>query len=140
MISDEIKITYIGGPTALLEVAGIKFLTDPTFDPALSNYKTKVYVLHKLEGPKLSSNDLGKVDFVLLSHDHHFDNLDREGRNFLSKFDKVFTTTDGAKRLNNNAVIVPLHFEGREHFREPGSVIKNKFEEAGLIHRLRWAK
>ena len=29
----ELKITYVGGPTALLEVAGLRLLTDPTFDP-----------------------------------------------------------------------------------------------------------
>ena len=27
------QITLIGGPTALIEVAGYRLLTDPTFDP-----------------------------------------------------------------------------------------------------------
>ena len=27
------KITLIGGPTALIEFAGFRLLTDPTFDP-----------------------------------------------------------------------------------------------------------
>ena len=30
----EANITYIGGPTALLEVGGLRLLTDPGFDPA----------------------------------------------------------------------------------------------------------
>jgi L-ascorbate metabolism protein UlaG (beta-lactamase superfamily) len=46
---------------------------------------------------------LGKIDAVLLSHDHHFDNLDRSGRNLLPSADQVITTQDGAKRLGNNA-------------------------------------
>jgi L-ascorbate metabolism protein UlaG (beta-lactamase superfamily) len=29
-----LRLTYIGGPTALLEYGGLRFLTDPTFDAA----------------------------------------------------------------------------------------------------------
>ena len=32
------RITHIGGPTALLEFAGWRILTDPTFDPAGKRY------------------------------------------------------------------------------------------------------
>lgn len=28
----QMRFTYIGGPTALLEVSGLRLLTDPTFD------------------------------------------------------------------------------------------------------------
>lgn len=104
MISEEIKIKYIGGPTALLEVGGLRFLTDPTFDPKGSDYKTNVYTLHKLADPAVDSVHIGKVDYVLLSHDHHFDNLDNEGRHFLSATDTVYTTIAGAERLGGNAV------------------------------------
>jgi L-ascorbate metabolism protein UlaG (beta-lactamase superfamily) len=31
----EVRITHIGGPTALIEVGGWRLLTDPTFDPTL---------------------------------------------------------------------------------------------------------
>lgn len=104
MISDEIKITYIGGPTALLEIGGVRFLTDPTFDPPGTDYRTTVYTLHKYTAPAIYPKDIGKVEYVLLSHDHHFDNLDHEGRNFLSRVKTVFTTSDAAKRLGENAV------------------------------------
>jgi len=104
MLSDEIKIKYIGGPTALLEVAGLRFLTDPTFDPKGTDYTTNVYTLHKLESPSVDAYDLGSIDYVLLSHDHHFDNLDREGRHFLSHADTVYTTVAGAERLGGNTV------------------------------------
>jgi L-ascorbate metabolism protein UlaG (beta-lactamase superfamily) len=104
MLTDEIKIKYIGGPTGLFEAGGLRFLTDPTFDNAGSNYKTQIYTLHKLSGPKISPNDLGNIDFVLLSHDHHFDNLDNSGRMMLAKAGKVYSTTAGAERLGNNAV------------------------------------
>lgn len=104
MISNEIKIKYIGGPTALLEISGLRFLTDPTFDPGKTDYPTPVYTLHKYASPAIDPKDLGKIDYVLLSHDHHFDNLDHIGREFLPRVKTVFTTLEGAERLGGNAV------------------------------------
>jgi len=45
-----ISVTYIGGPTALIEWGGLRFLTDPTFDPAGSEYKSGSATLRKLAG------------------------------------------------------------------------------------------
>jgi L-ascorbate metabolism protein UlaG (beta-lactamase superfamily) len=104
MFSDEVKIEYIGGPTALLEVAGIRFLTDPTFDNKGTDYKTSIYTLHKLADPVVDTDHIGKIDLVLLSHDHHFDNLDNHGREFLARAGKVLTTVAGAERLGGNAI------------------------------------
>ena len=53
MIADEIRIKYIGGPTALLEIGGLRFLTDPTFDPQDTKYDTGLYVLHKTTNPSV---------------------------------------------------------------------------------------
>ena len=100
----EIKITYIGGPTALFEWGGIRLLTDPGFDPAGAEYKTGPVVLKKLAGPALALEALGRIDAVLLSHDHHFDNLDNSGRAMLKTAGQVLTTTAGAGRLGGNAV------------------------------------
>ena len=41
---------------------------------------------------------------MLLSHDHHSDNLDRSGRTMLAQAAKVFTTEEGAGRLGGNSV------------------------------------
>jgi len=98
-----LRLTYIGGPTALLEYGGLRFLTDPTFDAAGTDYPTPVYTLHKTQAPALTAEQLDKVDAVLLSHDHHFDNLDHAGRAALSTARVVFTTRDGAARLGGNA-------------------------------------
>lgn len=94
-----LRATYIGGPTALLEVGGLRLLTDPTFDPAGSEYPTAVYTLRKTQGPAVSAEEIGVVDAVLLSHDHHFDNLDIAGRALLSRARRVLTTPAGAERL-----------------------------------------
>src|SRR5262249_41372294 len=50
---------------------------------------------------------IGNIDYILLSHDHHFDNLDKEGKKFLSKAKKVLTTIAGAERLGGNAMGLP---------------------------------
>lgn len=100
----DFQFTYIGGSTALLEVNGLRLLTDPTFDPAGEEYVTSVYTLQKLAAPALPAESLGRIDAVLLSHDHHFDNLDRSGHAFLARAETVLTTRAGAERLGGNAV------------------------------------
>jgi L-ascorbate metabolism protein UlaG (beta-lactamase superfamily) len=99
-----LTFTYIGGPTALIEMGGLRLLTDPTFDRAGTEYPTPIYTLRKTAGPALGPESLGRVDAVLLSHDHHFDNLDHAGRALLPTAGTVLTTRAGAERLGGNAV------------------------------------
>jgi hypothetical protein len=54
-----IQITYIGGPTAILEMGDARLLTDPTFDPGGSAYTTPVYTLHKSLGPAVAADAIG---------------------------------------------------------------------------------
>jgi L-ascorbate metabolism protein UlaG (beta-lactamase superfamily) len=98
------SLTYIGGPTALLELGGHRLLTDPTFDPPGAEYRAGSYVLRKTQGPALGPEGLGRLDAVLLSHDHHFDNLDASGRQLLARAPRVLTTGAAARRLGGNAV------------------------------------
>jgi L-ascorbate metabolism protein UlaG (beta-lactamase superfamily) len=59
--------------------------------------------LVKLTDPALSTDELPRLDAVLLSHDEHFDNLDREGRALLQRVPLTLTTASGAKRLGGTA-------------------------------------
>lgn len=95
-----VRITLIGGPTALIEVDGFRLLTDPTFDEP-GAYKLPHVTLEKTAGPALSAEQIGAVDVVLLSHDQHSDNFDNSGRAFLTRADRVLTTVAGAERLGN---------------------------------------
>jgi L-ascorbate metabolism protein UlaG (beta-lactamase superfamily) len=52
----------------------------------------------------MSADAIGAVDVVLLSHDHHPDNLDHAGRRMLARASTVVTTVAGAGRLSGNAV------------------------------------
>lgn len=99
-----IRATYIGGPTVLIEVDGFRILTDPTFDAGGTEYATSLYTLRKLSGPAVEPEAIEPIDLVLLSHDHHYDNLDRSGRELLGKVPVVLTTTEGASRLGASAV------------------------------------
>jgi len=96
-------ITLIGGPTALIEAGGFRFLTDATFDPAGGDYAMPRVTLHKTAGPTLSADAVGPIDVVLLSHDQHADNLDHAGRAFLPKAGRVLTTVAAAERLGGRA-------------------------------------
>lgn len=77
-------LRLIGGPTALISYGGLRLLTDPTFDPPGEYPRpgTSV-VLRKVAGPALMIEEVEPIDAVLLSHDHHSDNLDRSGKAML---------------------------------------------------------
>jgi L-ascorbate metabolism protein UlaG (beta-lactamase superfamily) len=103
-IDSEIAVTYVGGATALLEVGGLCLVTDPTFDPAGSEYPAKLYVLRKTKEPAVDADTVKSIDAVLLSHDHHADNLDVRGRSILGRAARVVTTVVGAERLGGSAI------------------------------------
>jgi L-ascorbate metabolism protein UlaG (beta-lactamase superfamily) len=95
-----IKLTLVGGPTAVLQYAGLSWLTDPALSPP-GEYAGG---LVKTTGPAIDPDALPPIDVVLLSHDHHSDNLDPAGREFLPSAKRVLTTVQGAERLGGNAV------------------------------------
>jgi len=98
-------LTHISTATLLLEIGSLRLITNPVFDPAGGHYFFG-YGTHsiKLTEPAILPQDLGKIDAILLSHDHHEDNLDRAGRTLLPLAKKVITTSTGAKRLKGNAI------------------------------------
>lgn len=99
-----VRVTHLGGPTALIEVGGWRLLTDPTFDPPGRTYAFGWGTSsRKLAGPAVAVDLVGPIDAVLLTHDHHGDNLDDAGRKLLPSAGTVVTTRAGAARLGGNA-------------------------------------
>ncbi|MGW7433699.1 MBL fold metallo-hydrolase [Streptomyces sp. NPDC054861] len=94
-----VPVHVFGGPTALIEYGGLRFLTDPTFD-APGAYDSG---LTKTAPTATTPAALGRVDVVLLSHDEHDDNLDASGRDLLADVPLTFTTPGGAGRLGGAA-------------------------------------
>lgn len=84
----------LDGPTTVIDLGGLRIVSDPTFDDAgPSGYLTK------LSDAKVTAADLGAVDVVLVSHDQHPDNLDVRGRAFALAAPLVLTTAASAPRL-----------------------------------------
>ncbi|MBM7503733.1 MBL fold metallo-hydrolase [Agromyces aurantiacus] len=75
------RLSRIGGPTVLAEFDGWRVLVDPTFDAPGRRYSfgwgtSSRTTLGPALGPALRPVEVGPVDLVLVSHDHHADNLD----------------------------------------------------------------
>ncbi len=94
-----VAVRLVGGPTAVLELGGARFLTDPTFSPPGAYPAAPGRTLTKLEGPAVAVADVGPVDAVLLSHDQHVDNLDPAGRAYVASAAQTFSTATAAQRL-----------------------------------------
>ena len=62
-----LQVTYVGHATVLIELDGIRLLTDPVL-------RSRVYHLRRL-APPVSAESLGRIDGILLSH-AHWDHLD----------------------------------------------------------------
>jgi L-ascorbate metabolism protein UlaG (beta-lactamase superfamily) len=103
-----VRLTHVGGPTLLVETGGWRLLTDPTFDPPGRRYDFGWGTSsRKLTGPALTVEQLGRVDAVLLTHDHHGDNLDDAGRAVLGTAPTVLTTVPAAERLSRAGLVDP---------------------------------
>jgi L-ascorbate metabolism protein UlaG (beta-lactamase superfamily) len=96
--ADQFPVRTFGGPTALFEYGGLRFLTDPTFDGP-GDYPTAGPTLTKTAPSTVAPADLGPIDVVLLSHDEHADNLDVSGRALLAHVPLTLTTPGGGERL-----------------------------------------
>jgi L-ascorbate metabolism protein UlaG (beta-lactamase superfamily) len=98
-------ITYVGGPTAILEYAGLTIVTDPTFDPPGTYAEPGSTTLVKTVGPAVERADLPPVDLVLLSHHAHRDNLDYEGLELLATGVRTLSTMQAASELFGGGVV-----------------------------------
>ncbi|MGX1560123.1 MBL fold metallo-hydrolase [Streptomyces sp. NPDC055506] len=95
----ESAITVLGGPTALIDLGGLRIVSDPTFDDAGPHgYLTKT------ADTAVDEDAVGPVDLVLVSHDTHPDNLDERGRAFAKAAPLVLTGPLAAGRLGSPAV------------------------------------
>jgi len=148
MTSLNARLTYIGGPTALLEWEGLRLLTDPTFDPAGTGYTPPTYTLRKL---------IDQAAGIYLSGDTvWYEGVQEVSSRFsirmavlfmgaarvaaVGDWPLTFTASEGveAARAFSEAMIAPVHYEGWEHFSESRLEITQAFAAAGLNDRLYW--
>ncbi|HEX2165843.1 MAG TPA: MBL fold metallo-hydrolase [Longimicrobiales bacterium] len=87
--TDELRITWIGHATFLIQLAGITILTDPMWSRRASPIGWAGPA--RLVPPGLGFDALPTVDVVVLSHDH-YDHLDsRTVRRLQARFDRELT-------------------------------------------------
>ncbi|BCJ62173.1 hypothetical protein Jiend_55950 [Micromonospora endophytica] len=129
------RITHLGGPTTLIEVAGWRILTDPTFDAPGRTYGFGWGTTsRKLAGPALPAGSLGDIDAVLLTHDQHADNLDDAGRELLADAYRIVTTVAGSRRLGAGATgLAPGSAPNSPH--RTGRPSRSPPRRAGTDHR-----
>lgn len=103
------ELTYLGTATLAIRVGETRLLTDPVFDAIGSTYDFGLwftprswFASEKRYTTPVSPASLGRFDAVLLSHDHHADNLDLSGRALVAdeaRVAQVITTVPSARRL-----------------------------------------
>ncbi|KAK7421156.1 hypothetical protein QQZ08_010086 [Neonectria magnoliae] len=86
-----VHVTYITTATAILEINGVSFLTNPIFDNAPVEYE----VTHLM--PEGTQSMITKVEEGP-AHEDHIDNLDESGRRLLNGR-RFSITPDGAKNF-----------------------------------------
>ncbi|HYO80293.1 MAG TPA: MBL fold metallo-hydrolase [Bryobacteraceae bacterium] len=101
MKKEPVRLTSIDGPTLLIEFGGLRILTDPTFDEP-QQYRLGAKTFTKRNSPAVRRDLLLPIDVILLSHDQHFDNLDKAGRDFLPYARMVLSTSAAEQRLGGN--------------------------------------
>jgi L-ascorbate metabolism protein UlaG (beta-lactamase superfamily) len=87
------RVTWIGHSTVLIELDGVRLLTDPVLRP-------RIFHLQRVAPPPA---DIGPVDAILVSH-AHYDHLDSKS---LARFDRA-TRVIAPKRVRGFADVVEV--------------------------------
>jgi L-ascorbate metabolism protein UlaG (beta-lactamase superfamily) len=91
------RLTYLGGPTYLIEIGNFRIISDPGFDPqGTERNEGPGHLLTKVMEPPIPVDEIGPIDLALISHAQHLDNLDNEGRRLLGKVGMTITTPASA--------------------------------------------
>jgi L-ascorbate metabolism protein UlaG (beta-lactamase superfamily) len=115
-----LRATWLGHSTVLIEIDGLRVLTDPVWGPRASPLR--------LAGPKrfqpvpVSLREMPPVDVVLVSHDH-YDHLDYPTIRALAKSDVPFVTSLGVGAHLESWGIAPKRIselDWWESYRLPG--------------------
>lgn len=100
----DLTVTYLGGPTVLLEYGGLTILTDPTFDDPGAYPDPEGTALVKTHGPGIAVGALPPIHLILLSHHEHEDNLDTAGLGLVRSGIPTLTTPYAAEALDLTSV------------------------------------
>jgi N-acyl-phosphatidylethanolamine-hydrolysing phospholipase D len=89
-------VTWVGHSTVLVQLDGVTFLTDPTWAERSGPFSGRIGV-RRYTPPGIAFDDLPRIDFVLISHDH-YDHLDEPTvRRLARTFNPLFVVPMGIK-------------------------------------------
>lgn len=97
----EVEYRHIGVATAVIRLNGFSFITDPCLGPSGTwHHHGMTAFSRKTADPRVPVADLpDDLDFALVSHGHHSDNLDSAGRGYLESVPRTLTTTYSAPSI-----------------------------------------
>lgn len=101
-IEDQVRITYIGHATLLIQAAGLNILLDPHFSARASPFKWMGF--KRVQKPGIPLSRLPFIDAVFISHDH-YDHLDIFSLRKIWKRDHPLVITP----LGNDKIIKRVH-------------------------------
>jgi len=101
-------LTHIDTACCLLEIGGLRMLTDPVLDkPGKLYHHGFGAISRKTETPALGADELGKIDLILLSHPQHKDNFDHAGREFAQEVPLILSTPQIEKEFAHGKGMKP---------------------------------
>jgi L-ascorbate metabolism protein UlaG (beta-lactamase superfamily) len=118
---DEMRVTWIGHATVLVQTRELNFLTDPIWSDRASPFS---FVGPKrVRVPGVRFEDLPKIDLVLISH-NHYDHMDLSTLKRLWERDRpLIVSSLGNDSVMKNAGIPALALDwGRSHYVVPACV------------------
>ncbi|MBO2462321.1 MBL fold metallo-hydrolase [Actinomadura violacea] len=121
-VPESLTVRYLGGPTAVLEIGGVRLLVDPTFDGP-GEHPVGDRALTKTMAAVAGPGEIGPIDAVLLSHDQHPDNLDDGGRAYVERAPLTLSTQAAAERLGGGVRALP-NWEHTELPRPGGGALR----------------
>jgi N-acyl-phosphatidylethanolamine-hydrolysing phospholipase D len=90
-------VTWVGHSTVLVQLDGVNFLTDPTWADRTGPFGGGLVGVGRYTPPGIRFEDLPRIDFVLISHDH-YDHLDEPTvRRLARRFDTRFVVPLGIR-------------------------------------------
>jgi len=94
---DDLRVSWIGHATVLIQTAGLNILTDPIFSDRIGPIPG--FGPRRYHPPGVAFDDLPPIDAVLISH-AHYDHLDRPTlRRLVARFDPLIVAGLGLRRL-----------------------------------------
>ena len=131
-----LKVSYITHSTFLIQNNNINIITDPVLFSSIGIFEKylKVDLVHS---PGIKPNDLPKIDYVLISH-NHYDHLDKKSIIFLrNKFNPVFIMGKGNCKYLKNILHKCVEMQWNERF----TITKdNKSIDIFYLRAKHWSK